>query len=81
VFLLPGVDRSAMKSLWTPATRWSAVTEEGLDGGPVIPADYDGSSRGIATVKANVDRSGEIVSTGGGRLAIERAVHTVAGEQ
>jgi predicted RND superfamily exporter protein len=60
VFLLPGVDRSAMKSLWTPATRWSAVTEEGLDGGPVIPADYDGSSRGIATVKANVDRSGEI---------------------
>jgi len=34
--------------------------EEGLDGGPVIPADYDGSTRGIATVKANVDRSGEI---------------------
>src|SRR6267142_2407311 len=49
VFLLPGVDRSAMKSLWTPATRWAAVTEDGLDGGPVMPADYDGSNRGIAT--------------------------------
>jgi hypothetical protein len=60
VFLLPGVDRSAMKSLWTPATRWSAVTEEGLDGGPVIPADYDGSSRAVAIVKSNVNRSGEI---------------------
>jgi len=60
VFLLPGVDRSAMKSLWTPATRWAAVTEEGLDGGPVLPPDYDGSENSLAVVRANVDRSGEI---------------------
>ena len=34
IFLLPGVDRPFMKSLWTPNTRWVAVTEEGFDGSP-----------------------------------------------
>ena len=28
LYLLPGVDRPYMKSLWTPTTRWTAVTEE-----------------------------------------------------
>lgn len=60
VFLLPGVDRVQMKSLWTPSTRWIGVTEEGLDGGPVIPEDYDGSKASLANLRANVDRSGEI---------------------
>ncbi len=60
VYLLPGVDRPYMKSLWTPATRWIAVTEEGLDGGTVIPEDYDGSPQSLAQVQANVQRSGEI---------------------
>ena len=26
VYLLAGVDRAAMKSLWTPSTRWTGVT-------------------------------------------------------
>jgi hypothetical protein len=43
LFLYPGVDRPYMKSLWTPSVRWTGVTEEGLDGGPVVPDDYDGS--------------------------------------
>lgn len=60
VYLLPGVDRPYMKSLWTPATRWVAVTEEGLDGDTVIPGDYDGSPASLEQVKANVQRSGEI---------------------
>ncbi|VVP75122.1 hypothetical protein PS938_00145 [Pseudomonas fluorescens] len=60
VFLLPGVDRSYMKSLWTPATRWIGVTEEGFDGGPVIPDDYDGSAKSLDQVRQNVDRSGEV---------------------
>ena len=37
LYLLPGVDRNSMKSLWTPTTRWNGVTEDGLEGGPVIP--------------------------------------------
>lgn len=60
VFLLPGVDRSYMKSLWTPATRWIGVTEEGFDGGPVIPDNYDGSADSLEQVRQNVERSGEV---------------------
>ncbi len=60
VFLLPGVDRAAMKSLWTPTMRWTGVTEEGLEGGPVIPDAYDGSPASLQQLRANVQRSGEI---------------------
>ncbi|WP_348753175.1 MMPL family transporter [uncultured Aquincola sp.] len=60
VFLLPGVDRARMKSLWTPSTRWVGVTEDGLEGGPVIPDGYDGSPAKLAQLQANVARSGEI---------------------
>ncbi|MBV6822038.1 RND family transporter [Pseudomonas sp. PD9R] len=60
LFLLPAVDRPYMKSLWTPAMRWTAVTEDGLDGGPVIPDNYDGSAQSLAQVRQNVERSGEI---------------------
>ena len=60
VFLLPGVDRPFMKSLWTSNTRWVAVTEEGLDGNTVMGDSYDGSPAALAEVRANVERSGEI---------------------
>lgn len=57
VFLIPGIERGYMSSLWTPATRWYAVTEDGLDAGPVIPDDYDASAASIAQVRANLARS------------------------
>jgi len=60
VFLMPGVARNQMKSLWTPTTRWVGVTEEGLEGGPVIPDGYDGSTKAMDQLRANVARSGEI---------------------
>jgi predicted RND superfamily exporter protein len=60
IYLLPGVDRAYMKSLWTPATRWVSVTEEGLDGGPVIPDDYDGSPKSLGDLRRNVQLSNEI---------------------
>ena len=60
LFLFEAVDRPFMKSLWTPATRWIGVTEQGLDGGPVIPDTYDGSPASLEQVRANVERSGEI---------------------
>ncbi|WP_051246925.1 efflux RND transporter permease subunit [Metapseudomonas resinovorans] len=60
IYLLPGVDRAYMKSLWTPATRWVSVTEEGLDGGPVIPDEYDGSATSLAELRRNVQLSNEI---------------------
>jgi predicted RND superfamily exporter protein len=60
VFLVPGVARNQMKSLWTPTTRWVGVTEEGLEGGPVIPDGYDGSVASLERLRANIARSGEI---------------------
>jgi predicted RND superfamily exporter protein len=60
VFLVPGVARNQMKSLWTPSTRWVGVTEEGLEGGAVIPDGYDGGAGSLAQLKANIARSGEI---------------------
>lgn len=60
IFLLPGVDRVYMKSLWTPATRWVSVTEDGLDGGPVIPDKFDGSPASLAELRNNVQLSNEI---------------------
>ena len=43
IFLLPGVDRPFMTSLWTSSTRWLAVTSDGLNSGPVVDPNYDGS--------------------------------------
>lgn len=60
IYLLPGVDRAFMKSLWTPATRWVAVTEDGLDGGPVIPDGYDGGRGSLDELRRNVLMSNEI---------------------
>ncbi|NJD33327.1 MAG: RND family transporter [Betaproteobacteria bacterium] len=58
LFLTPGVDRAWMKSLWTPAVRWTEVTEEGFQGGPVMPDSYDGSPRATEQLRLNIARSG-----------------------
>jgi predicted RND superfamily exporter protein len=57
---LPGVDRAGLKSLWTPNARWQGITEDGFDGGPLIPDDYQGRSQDLQQLKINVQRSGEI---------------------
>jgi predicted RND superfamily exporter protein len=56
--LTPGVDRAWVKSLWTPAVRWTEVTEEGFRGGPVMPDNYDGSTPMIEQLRGNIARSG-----------------------
>lgn len=60
LFFIPGVDRSALKSIWTPNVRWTEVTEEGFVGGPVIPPEYDGSAESLEQVKTNILRSGQV---------------------
>ena len=57
LYLVPGVDRSWMKSLWMPIVRWRQVTEEGISGGAVMPADYNGSPASIEKLKSNVARA------------------------
>lgn len=58
IFLLPGVDRAWMKSIFTPVVRWVEVTEEGFDGGPVMPDDYNGSRDSIEELRINIGRAG-----------------------
>jgi predicted RND superfamily exporter protein len=70
---IPGVNRNGLKSIWTPNTRWKVVTEQGFEGGPVIPEDYDGSPESIAQLKQNVERAGivgDLISNDGTSAAI-----------
>ncbi|HSV71482.1 MAG TPA: MMPL family transporter [Methylibium sp.] len=62
VFLIPGVDRSFMKSLWMPVVRWTEITAEGYKGGAVMPDSYDGSAASIDALRNNVQRAGIIGS-------------------
>lgn len=59
-FYISGVDRSGLKSLWSPNVRWTEVTEEGFDGGEVIPQTYDGSEESLNELRSNVLKSGQI---------------------
>jgi len=60
IFYLNGVDRSGLKSLWTSNVRWVEVTEQGFQGGTVIPDDYDGSRDSLEQLRQNVLRSNEV---------------------
>lgn len=63
VFLLNGVDRASVKSLFTPNTRFIEVIEEGFAGGNVIPADFQGTDADLAKVRENVNKSTEVGRT------------------
>jgi predicted RND superfamily exporter protein len=73
IFFIPGVNRNGMKSIFTPNTRWRVVTEEGFEGGPVIPGDFDASPESIVAVQQNILRAGimgDLVANDGKSLAI-----------
>jgi predicted RND superfamily exporter protein len=59
-FYIPGVDRSGLKSLWSPSVRWTEVTEEGFAGGEVIPQTYDGSTESLEELRSNILKSGQV---------------------
>ncbi len=63
VFLLNGVDRPSVKSLFTPNTRFIEVVEEGFAGGNVVPATFQGTEADLKIVSANVQKSNEIGRT------------------
>nr|BFE96421.1 hypothetical protein GCM10020185_69570 [Pseudomonas brassicacearum subsp. brassicacearum] len=60
VFYISGVDRSGLKSLWSPSVRWTEVTEEGFAGGEVIPQSYNGSADSLDLLRNNVLKSGQV---------------------
>ncbi len=58
VAAVPGVDASNVSSLFTPNTRFVEVTEEGFEGGPVVPADFSPTTEGLQRVRENVLKAG-----------------------
>lgn len=62
VYALDGVDPSEISSLWTPNVRWNEVTEQGFQGGEVIPPGYDDSDRSQENLRTNVLRSAHVGS-------------------
>ncbi len=58
LYFIPGIDRTSVKSLYAPSTRFTEVVEDGFAGGPVIPADFVADQRGLAVVQANVGKAG-----------------------
>lgn len=62
VYLIPGVDRSFVKSLWMPVVRWQKITTGGWEGGPVMSDTYDGSESSLAALRANIYQAGIVGS-------------------
>lgn len=62
LYIMPGVDRTGVKSIWSASSRWTEVTPDGFRGGPVMPAKYDGSTSSIEQLKTNVMRAGLVGS-------------------
>ncbi|WP_286715788.1 MMPL family transporter [Marinobacter sp. tcs-11] len=60
VFYIPGVERSALRSIWSPAIRWNEVTEQGFTGGPVVGPSYDGSKEELENLRSNILKSGQV---------------------
>lgn len=59
LFFIPGVDRSSVKSLYSPSTRFTEIVEGGFAGGPVIPADFSPSRQSaLQTVSENITKAG-----------------------
>ncbi len=58
VFFISGVDRSRVKSLFTPNVRFTEVVVGGISGGNVVPADFQPSPEGLAQVRENILKAG-----------------------
>ncbi|MGB0895535.1 MAG: efflux RND transporter permease subunit [Parashewanella sp.] len=58
LFFIPGVDRTQVKSVFAPSTRFTEVVEDGFAGGPVIPANFTNSEQDLVTVASNIEKAG-----------------------
>jgi predicted RND superfamily exporter protein len=67
----PIVDRSKLKSLWTPNVRWNEVTKDGFQGGEVTQG-YEGTAETLDALRSNIPRSGQV-----GRLVADDYKSTI----
>ncbi|MFZ0487080.1 MAG: MMPL family transporter [Arenicellales bacterium] len=58
VFFLPGVNRSSVRSLFTPNVRFTEVVVGGIAGGEVVPADFQPTEAGLRRVRRNILKAG-----------------------
>lgn len=58
VFFLPGVNRSTVRSIFTPNVRFIEIVEGGFSGGNVIPAEFKPTPEYLAEVRENILKSG-----------------------
>lgn len=60
VFFIKGINRTTVKSLFTPDTIFIRVTEDGFRGAPVVPKEYSATAQQIDQVRKNVLHSGQV---------------------
>ncbi len=60
VYLLPGVNRPYLQSLWSPQTTWQQITPEGMTGGPVFDDHYDGSPQALQNINTRIQNASVI---------------------
>ncbi len=74
LFLMPGVDRACMKSLWTPSTRCTGVSEDGSSAeSPPDLLAYQG--RAPTTRVQRILEDDQERARGSGTIARGREVH------
>ena len=61
-FLIKGVDRPWVKSLWMAGVRWQEVTEHGFESAPVMMQGFTGTPEQLAQVRNNAQRAGIVGS-------------------
>src|SRR3546814_17321678 len=57
VFLIPGIDRTHVASIFTPNTYYIEITEDGFKGAPVVPARFSATPEQLDRVRHNVSLS------------------------
>ncbi|MEO7161050.1 MAG: MMPL family transporter [Polaromonas sp.] len=60
VFFTPGVNRGQVYSLFTPNVKYIEITEDGFVGEVIIPSRFSPNAEGLAHVRSNVAKSGQI---------------------
>lgn len=60
IFFTPGVNRASVRSVFSPEVRYIEITEFGFMGDVVIPSRFTADEKGLAQVRSNVAKSGQI---------------------
>jgi len=76
MFFLRGMDRTSVRSLWTPNVRYTQAVEGGLESQPIIPQAYTPTPEGADLVRRNVSR-GDLI---GSLVANDATAALVTGE-